>query len=69
MLHLRARQKLVTTDDLFRNSADFVAELQRHGREYNHTVSEDLFRRYITADLYGFERKYKAYALKTAELQ
>ncbi len=38
------------------------------GREYNRAVAVPVFRRYVDSDLEGFERRFKAYALKLARL-
>jgi len=39
-----------------------VAGLRSHPLAYNRTVSEPLFRHYISADLAAFEREYRAFA-------
>ena len=49
--------------------APALMELQRRGQAYNQTVSEPLFRHYISKDLEGFEREYRAYAKKIAKLE
>jgi len=46
-----------------------IGELQLRGRIYNRTVSEPLFRHYITTDLAGFEREYLAFAYKLTKLE
>lgn len=38
-------------------------------RSYNRQVALPLFKRYVSADLQGFERRYKAFARKLARLQ
>ncbi len=45
-----------------------LAELRLRGRIYNQTVSEKLFRHYITDDLATFEKRYRAFALKLTGL-
>ncbi len=46
-----------------------LAKLQLRGRAYNQTVSEPLFKHYISNDLESFERKYQAYARKITNLE
>ena len=46
-----------------------VAELRRRGRTYNRTVSEPLFRHYITDDLETFDREFLEFASKLARLR
>lgn len=46
-----------------------VAQLRRRGRIYNQTVSEPLFRYYITEDLDTFDREFLAFAQKFARLR
>ncbi|MBL7132839.1 MAG: hypothetical protein ISS78_01955 [Phycisphaerae bacterium] len=46
-----------------------LAELQLRARAYNRTISEPLFKHYISKDLEGFEREYKAYARKITKLE
>jgi len=48
--------------------ADRLKQLRRHGRRYNRTVSASLFRHYVTDDLDGFERQYRAFARTLARL-
>ena len=48
--------------------ADALPKLRRRGRAYNRTVSQPLFRYYITDDLATFEREYRAFAMKFAGL-
>ena len=43
--------------------------LPRQGRAYNKAVSVPLFRTYISQDLAGFEKAYRAFALHLAQLQ
>jgi len=45
-----------------------LMQLQRRGRAYNQTVSEPLFKHYISKNLEGFEREYRAYAKKITKL-
>jgi len=45
-----------------------VAELRRQPRLYNRTVSEPLFRYYISDDLEAFEREYRAFAETLVDL-
>lgn len=46
-----------------------LATLRLRGRIYNRTVSEPLFRYYVTDDLETFSRRYKAFAKKLARLE
>jgi hypothetical protein len=50
-------------------SKEALARLRFNGRAYNQTVSEKLFCHYVTDDLPAFEKRYKAFCLKTAGLQ
>ncbi|MGB2820526.1 MAG: hypothetical protein WBF17_06060 [Phycisphaerae bacterium] len=45
-----------------------LERLRLQGRTYNRTVSVPLFKHYITDDLAGFEKRYKAHARKLARL-
>jgi hypothetical protein len=46
-----------------------LAELRLRGRTYNQTISEPIFRHYISDDLSAFEKQYKEYCLKVTELK
>ena len=46
-----------------------MARLRRSGRLYNRAVSLPLFRAYVTDDLAGFEKRYKAFAKKLVRLE
>ncbi|MFW6132511.1 MAG: hypothetical protein ACOC8F_01345 [Planctomycetota bacterium] len=45
-----------------------LTRLRRRGRAYNRTVSVPLFKHYISDDLDGFAREFRAYAEEIAEL-
>jgi len=46
-----------------------LAKLHKRGRTYNRTIGEPIFRHYISDDLAGFEKEYRAYAEKLARLR
>ena len=46
-----------------------LGQLRRRGRIYNQTVSEKLFRHYITDDLDAFDKEYRAFAMAFLDLQ
>jgi len=45
-----------------------LGNLRRQGKTYNKTVSLPLFRAYVSSDLAGFEKEYRAFAQKLARL-
>jgi hypothetical protein len=49
--------------------APALSQLRGDLRAYNRTVSEPLFRHYISSDLSGFERQYASFARKLAKLE
>jgi hypothetical protein len=49
--------------------APAMEQLKAYGRAYNRTVSEPLFRYYISADLNEFDRQYTDFARKLAKLE
>ena len=46
-----------------------LAELRLRGRIYNQTVSEPLFRKYISDDLPAFEKRYKEFCMRLTGLK
>ena len=46
-----------------------MQELRLRGKIYNQTISQQVFRSYISNDLSGFEKQYKRFAMKLAQLE
>jgi len=49
--------------------ADAIEKLRVHSRLYNRTLSEPLFRRYVTQDLDRFEQQYRRFARRFVRLE